>query len=290
MVRRIDALFLLAGHGLDGSNASDGATGAGTTERREASDVVRELVARLQLDPQLKGIPLFTIGLDERLNLAAKTKRVNDICRSRGFTVSNSLLLECHLNSGSNPQAHGLEVWYYAGDATAEAFALTLAEELKLATGLAYHGSPVKGDTSNRYGRLGILRDTIPLAALLELGYLSNPGDAAMHTDSVKDDTFSLGALNGIRRWIGYATTGETAAASAPVTPPPAQTIPTPEGSPDGAAAAGYQPTPEMVEAFGYLLGYDVLNDQSPRDELNYRIATLLMRCRSRKFFTSDAP
>lgn len=282
MPKNIRAIFVSCGHisladgAHDPDANNDGIKNDPISERKEAEDVTRELVARLQADPQLKTIPVFTIGLGERLNVAAKTKKINDICRTRGFTAADSLLVEIHLNSSGEATANGLEVWYYSGDETAKAFALTLAASLKEATGMPYHGTPVKGDTSNRHGRLGIVRDTIPLAALFELGFISNREDAAMHTDPTKDNAFSLGALNGIRTWMGYAEVEESPPTSAPDSPPSTST-PTPE-SPDGAAVAGFVPNAEMVRAFDLYFTLGVFNEDSPRDEFNYRFATLRAR------------
>ena len=273
------AIFLSCGHGKGAAGANDdGARGNGTTERAEAMDVTRELAARLQRDPVFKNVPLFLIGLDERLSVVGKTKKINDVCRARGYTVDDTLLLEVHLNSGGNALAHGLEVWYYAGDDTAKAFALTLAQSLKEATRMPYHGTPVKGDTSNRHGRLGIIRDTIPIAALLELGYLSNPTDAAMHLDPVQDDLFSLGALNGIRQWYGYPALEETTAAHSPDSSPVVPTTPTTETGPDGESAAAFTPNEEMRVAFDWLFQSGIFTEQSPRDEWNYRYAALRLR------------
>ena len=90
-------------------------------------------------------------------------------------STKNDILLSVHLNSSVYKNATGSEIWYYGGSRESRLKGLELAR-LQAKT-LLLKNRGAKADTTNRHGRLGIIRDTRPWAFLTELGFMSNPED-----------------------------------------------------------------------------------------------------------------
>jgi N-acetylmuramoyl-L-alanine amidase len=111
---------------------------------------------------------------DFLLDLLGKIKWLN-----KNFT-KDCVVLEVHFNSAATPQATGVETWYLSGD-TADMLAATVAQKILVDT-LGLRDRGVKGDLTNRWGRLGILRDTVQRGSelLIEIGFISNRNDLAV--------------------------------------------------------------------------------------------------------------
>ena len=69
-----------------------------------------------------------------------------------------------------------------------------VADQLALITGLPDRGTFVRPS-------LYVLRRTSMPAALIEMGYITNPGDAALMSE--QPDLFALGIYNGIMEYFG---------------------------------------------------------------------------------------
>lgn len=151
-------VFIAAGHG----GADPGAVGNGTNERDLTIQIVNQAAALLSAQ-DMKGRQLVIVphhlGLVDSINWinANTTDKYHDLC------------IEVHLNAGGGD---GVEVFYFDGIATSKAFAQELLEPLVLYTGLPSRG--VKSDATTRFGRLGFIRDTEPLASLIELGFIDD--------------------------------------------------------------------------------------------------------------------
>lgn len=190
MQRRV---LLAAGHG----GGDPGAVGQGTTEAEQVIDIVNRLAEKLRADGQLE-----VVVVPHELNLVDEINWVN----ARYGSLEDGYCLEVHKNSGVG--GHGVEVWYFSGDGQSQAYAQQVLNGLVSITGLPDRG--VKGDATNRYGRLGWIRDTNPWAGLAECGFITDGGDTL--DNNLWADALKIGVLN---LW------GLAPAAPAPVVVPP---------------------------------------------------------------------
>ena len=138
-----------------------------TTEHREVSLIVTRAIVELK---KIYGDRIMLVP--RHYSLVKKINWINKKLKASDY------LLSFHLNSFILSEATGTEVWYYGGSETSRKKAEELAKIQSETLRLELRGkNGVFPDTSNRYGRLGIIRDTIPWAFLCELGFLSNPDD-----------------------------------------------------------------------------------------------------------------
>lgn len=105
------------------------------------------------------------------LNLISKIKYINKHFSSSDF------LFSIHLNGSSNPKSSGCEIWYYGGSPIAQRLARKASTVLSDTLQIRKRGNGAYPDTKNRYGQLGIIRNTTPFAFLLECGFVTNPDD-----------------------------------------------------------------------------------------------------------------
>lgn len=136
-----------------------------TTEHREVKTLVSW--ASVVLNDKYQGEDILVCPFQYNLNQKIKWANKN-------FS-ENDIILSVHLNAGGDKYTQGSEVWYYGGSKKSEEKAEDLCTILSNTIGNTRRGT--KPDTSNRYGRLGIIRDTKPWAFLLELGFLASKED-----------------------------------------------------------------------------------------------------------------
>lgn len=191
------SVFIEAGHGLGpGGAEDDGASFERTNERDEAVEIARETITLLED----RGVSVIPVGVTVRMSLKQKIDLINGICRQRGWQRRGVTLLSIHLNSAS-AQARGIEGWHLSGDVEGMRLAEGVAKAVSGETGMPYRS--VKPDAENRHGRLGIVRDVIPTAALIECGFLTNELDRRIIEDPEKDDLIALGIAKGLCRYLG---------------------------------------------------------------------------------------
>lgn len=164
-------LFIVAGHGgLNKSGRVDpGAVANGTTEAEVAEKIAKKLVIRLR-DGGADAI-LVPTGL----NLTKKIAWCNSNTNAGDYLVS------IHLNAAGTPEATGAEGYYYNGSEMAEDICLQFLNTYVKNMPLKLRR--VAGDTATRHGSLGIIRQTPPLALLIELGFITNKHDL----DSIRE-------------------------------------------------------------------------------------------------------
>lgn len=104
------------------------------------------------------------VPLEARVNLARQ--------------VGAALLLSLHHNSATSPQAGGAETYYQASRPESRRLANLVQTALTKATGLAYRGvkTRLRSDGREYYY---ILREAPMPAVICEVGFLTNPADAA---------------------------------------------------------------------------------------------------------------
>ncbi|MBT3356698.1 hypothetical protein HN784_02980 [bacterium] len=109
---------------------------------------------------------------------------------------SDDLVLSCHLNSSPKRAEKGAMIFYYGGSQKSKEMAEKILDAYCRATGIKNTG--VHPDTSSRFNRLGIVRDTRGWALLLELGSINND------LETVKKNGVK-GILAGLRAILGKA-------------------------------------------------------------------------------------
>ena len=175
-------LYLIAGH----TQGKD--EGAQNLQTKETENIIaRDLL--LKVFPELQK-DLFVDLCPFDLTLEEKTTWIN---KKAG---SDDLVLSCHLNSSPNRTEKGAMIFYYGGSQKSKEMAEKILDAYCKATGLQNAG--VHPDTSSRFGRLGIVRDTRGWAFLLELGSINND------LETVKSKGVK-GLLAGIKAILGKA-------------------------------------------------------------------------------------
>ena len=161
-------IFISCGHNNARNSAlslykDQGASSGGNTEYQITRKIANE-IARIG-----NGTPTRRFEfIPEGLNLSQRIAYINK------NAVDGDMCIELHLDSAT-PQAEGCTTYFMTGSKYAEDKARTFQQEYTRITGIK--GRWVKGDTTNRWGRLGFVRDTKCLAFLLEMGFISNQSD-----------------------------------------------------------------------------------------------------------------
>jgi len=189
-------IFIVAGHGESENGQFDPGAIApdGTTER----EIVVTVAKILQEKIEKNGIAIFGVGISENLSLANKIKLINKICGNQ-FDYKNSLLISLHCNS-ADQSASGTETWHYQNSQICQDFAASVSA--CIAEKLEIKDRGAKDESTNRYGKLGIVHDTMPLAILAELAFLSNNSDR----EKLKNypEKFADAIIAGIEKYTGF--------------------------------------------------------------------------------------
>ncbi len=182
-------IYIDQGHNPKNPNA--GAEGNGLREQ----DIVYEIGVRLAA--LLRANPEFDVRLSRptadtligNSNSESLRLRVND-ANSWGADYFISL----HTNAATQASASGSEAFVYSQPSVAASLAEDILAELSNYTGLRNRG------VFSRTGLYVLRRTTMP-AILLELGFITNPNDAALM--SQQPDLFARGIYEGILDYFG---------------------------------------------------------------------------------------
>ncbi len=101
--------------------------------------------------------------------------------------------LSLHTNAATSSAASGSEAFVYAAPSPAENLANDILESMTAITGLSNRGTFVRNG-------LYVLRKTTMPAILLELGFITNPGDAALMNENPQ--LFARGIYQGILNYF----------------------------------------------------------------------------------------
>lgn len=182
-------IYIDQGHNPENPNA--GAEGNGLQEQNLTYRIGIELAELLRQNPDFEvrlSRPTASTSLGTS-NTTSLQARVND-ANSWGADYFISL----HANSSSNPEATGVEAFAYSRNGRAFALGEDVVENISEATGLRNRGMKVRPG-------LYVLRRTAMPAILVELGFISNPSDAALMNNS--PELFARGIYNGILEYLG---------------------------------------------------------------------------------------
>ena len=181
-------IYIDQGHNPQNPNA--GAEGNGLREQDLTYRIGTELAALINANPVLEA-RLSRPTADTQLgtsNASSLAARVND-ANSWGADYFISL----HANASGTASASGIEGYVYALDTSAEELSEDIVENLSEATGLRDRGVFARPS-------LYVLRRTAMPATLIELGYITNPTDAALMRDNPQ--LFARGIYNGILEYL----------------------------------------------------------------------------------------
>ena len=182
-------IFIDQGHNPMNPNA--GAEGNGYREQDLVYTIGQLLYDRLEANPEFtprlsRTSPTEQIGNSNASSLRIRVEQAN--------AWGADLFLSLHTNASANAQATGTEALVYRIDSTAGRIADNLLRALRRTTGLRNRG--VKA----RPGLYVLKRTSMP-AVLVELGFITNPNDAALMAGSPQ--LFADGLYQGLRSYYG---------------------------------------------------------------------------------------
>lgn len=182
-------IYIDQGHNPQNPNA--GAEGNGLREQDIVYRIGTELAALLRANPNFE-VRLSRPTASSQLgssNSESLRLRVND-ANSWGADYFISL----HTNASSLPAASGVEAFAYSEPSAAFSLGEDILRELSRTTGLKNRGMKVRPG-------LYVLRKTAMPAVLVELGFITNAGDAALMNNSPQ--LFARGIYEGILDYTG---------------------------------------------------------------------------------------
>ena len=182
-------IYVDQGHNPENPNA--GAEGNGLKEQTLTYRIGQELATLLRENPDYevrlsRPTPTSALGSSNSTSLQA---RVND-ANAWGADYFISL----HTNASDNSAASGVEAFAYSRPSRAFSLGESIVENLSVTTGLRDRGMKVRPG-------LYVLRRTAMPAVLVEMGFISNSGDATLMNEN--PELFARGIYNGIVAYLG---------------------------------------------------------------------------------------
>ena len=183
-------IYIDQGHNPFGYNT--GAEGNGYYEQDITYDIGQRLYGLLSSNPNFdvrlsRPSPSTILGTNNASSLTARVREAN----SWGADVFLSL----HTNAATNEDATGAEALVYRKDGgVADRLAEDILNSLTEATGLRNRGVIARPG-------LYVLRRTNMPAVLVEMGFITNPGDAELMVSS--PELFARGIYRGILNYYG---------------------------------------------------------------------------------------
>ncbi len=181
-------IYIDQGHNPVNPNA--GAEGNGLREQDLVYSIGEELARLLRANGNFevrlsRPTPDTVLGTTNATSLAA---RVNDANR-----WGADYFISLHTNAASSPSATGVEAYAYSRGTRAFRLGEDILEELSEETGLRNRGMKARPG-------LYVLRKTAMPAVLVELGFITNPRDAALMRD--EPGRFAEGIYRGILDYL----------------------------------------------------------------------------------------
>ncbi len=185
-------IYIDQGHNPRNPNA--GAEGNGLREQ----DIVYRIGAELAVLLRAAGYtvalsrptPETQLGNSNTESLRERTSQAN--------AFGADYFISLHTNAAESSAATGSEVLVYRRDSAAYALGESILYQLSAATGLPNRGILIRPG-------LYVLRKTEMPAVLVELGFITNPGDAALMNENPA--LFAEGVFLGISAYTGGAGT-----------------------------------------------------------------------------------
>lgn len=178
-------IYIDQGHNPYGYNT--GAEGNGLYEQDITYEIGRQLAALLADNPEFdvklsRPTPETLKGTNNSTSLSERVREAN--------SWGADLFVSLHNNAAENPRATGNEALVYGpGSTVARDVAEQILEQLTLTTGLRNRGIVYRPG-------LYVLKETVMPAVLVEMGFITNPYDAELLSDSPY--LFARGIYRGI--------------------------------------------------------------------------------------------
>ena len=182
-------IYVDQGHNPENPNA--GAEGNGLREQDITYRVGEELAALLRQNPSYevrlsRPTPTTALGTSNTTSLRA---RVND-----ANAWGADYFVSIHTNASDNPAANGIEAFAYSRPSRAFSLGESILASLSAATGQRNRGMKVRPG-------LYVLRRTNMPAVLVEIGFITNPEEAALMNNN--PSLIARGIYNGIVARLG---------------------------------------------------------------------------------------
>jgi len=225
-------VFLSAGHSKTESGAVNYERGI-----REA-DVnmgIRDVCSR-----ELRRLGCEVVEPPDNFSLVQTISWINTRTNKNWTDNKEEIAIEIHCNSNTN--VSGTEAFFYTGCDVCKDLAVLLSKVNSKNLGITNRGG--KPDSWSRYGRFGFVRDTKPLAILVEMGFMG--GDIDVVTNY---ELCGRSLAEGIAKWFGYEEEIE------PTPEPPEEPSPEP--------LSGYKfirQTPVVLSGKNFILSVEGIN------------------------------
>ena len=182
-------IYVDQGHNPENPNA--GAEGNGLREQDITYRVGEALAALLRQNPSYevrlsRPTPSTALGSSNTTSLRA---RVND-----ANAWGADYFISIHTNASENPSANGIEAFAYSQPSRAFSLGESILRSLSAATGQKNRGMKVRPG-------LYVLRRTNMPAVLVEIGFITNPAEAALMNNNPA--LIARGIYNGIVAELG---------------------------------------------------------------------------------------
>ena len=182
-------IYIDQGHNPENPNA--GAEGSGLREQDITYRVGEELGALLRQNPNYevrlsRPTPSTSLGNSNTTSLRARVDDAN--------AWGADYFISIHTNASENPSANGIEAFAYSKPSRAFSLGESILSSLSAATGQKNRGMKVRPG-------LYVLRKTAMPAVLLEIGFITNPEEAALMNGN--PSLFARGIYNGIVKELG---------------------------------------------------------------------------------------
>ena len=184
-------IYIDQGHNPSGANT--GAEGNGLREQDVTYEVGRRLAALLRRsgnwDVRLsRNTPDEVLGNSNASSLRTRVNEAN--------AWGADYFISVHTNGSTDPSARGIEAYAYSRPSRAFNLGEDIVDSLVEATGFPKRGMFVRPG-------LYVLKRTNMPAVLVEIGFISNPGEAAVMRDD--PELFARGIYNGIVEYTGIS-------------------------------------------------------------------------------------
>jgi len=181
-------IFIDQGHNPMGINA--GAEGNGLREQDINYEVGVLLAQLFETEPDFevrlsRPTENTYLGTSTSSSLAARVDAANE--------WGADYFISIHANASTNPSANGTEVYVYSQDSSSYGLAHDILDGIVTEAGT--RNNDVRVNSS-----LYVLRNTKMPAVLVELGYITNEGDAEKLRD--EPDAFARGIFDGVMHFI----------------------------------------------------------------------------------------